>query len=239
MIKPAFIYFDLDNTLLDHSAAEAQALQEVYNSWPEFQAVSPAQWVAVYKEVNHRLWEQYQNGEIDRYILQESRFRDSMARLGLSAARSEQIGKQYMLRYREFWGWLDGAMEAFQQIRKVFPVGIITNGFRETQQKKIEQLKLGSYCDAVIISEDVGHLKPHPKVFDVATEKAGVKREDILYVGDSYTSDILGGRNAGWKTAWYTGLNMSEKDGEAADFRFDRFTVLTQLLNVNGDPLKL
>ncbi|MDX1640409.1 MAG: HAD-IA family hydrolase, partial [Balneolaceae bacterium] len=91
---------------------------------------------------------------------------------------------------------------------------------------------LDQYTDLFVITEEIGVMKPHQKVFDVATERAGVEREEILYVGDSYSSDIIGGRNAGWKTAWFTALVSEIEDGQTADFQFDDFDDLLKVLNI-------
>ncbi|MEX0905850.1 MAG: HAD family hydrolase [Balneolaceae bacterium] len=231
-MTPSFIYFDLDNTLLDHSSAEEKAQFETYHSFPELQQVAIEEWLETYRLVNHSLWERYQNGEVDRLELQHSRFYDSMNRLKLECTISGKIGSFYMQNYRKHWSWIDGARSAFSDLAERFEVGIITNGFKETQQLKFEHLELKNYCDVMIISEEIGQLKPHPDVFDAATERAGVSRDEILYVGDSYTSDIVGGRNAGWQTAWFTGLNNIEiKKDQTADFQFNRFDELVELLS--------
>lgn len=230
-MKPQFVFFDLDNTLLDHNSAEAGAQNDIYKSTPELHQVSREEWLNTYKSINHNLWLEYQDGKIDRYELQQSRFRDSMIQLGLPHERSDEIGDAYMEYYRKHWNWVNGAKEAFEQVWESYPVGIVTNGFLETQQKKIKIMGLDQYTDLFVISEEIGVMKPHQKVFDFATEKAGVNRDAILYVGDSYSSDIIGGRNAGWKTAWYTAFNSEIGDGQFADFQFDQFTMLTAYLN--------
>ena len=229
-MKPSFIYFDLDNTLLDHSSAEQKAQEEIHQFNPELQQVSLQTWLESYRSVNSRLWLQYQNGEIDRHQLQYSRFYDSMQQINLQAERSEEIGNQYMMAYRKYWSWIDGAREAFVSLSERFSVGIITNGFTETQQLKFEKLGLESYCEVMIITEEIGKLKPHPKVFDAGTERAGVEREKILYVGDSYSSDITGGKNAGWKTAWYTAFTEKVEEGQSADILFDKYPNLVKSL---------
>lgn len=232
-MKTEFIYFDLDNTLLDHSAAEADAQQSIYQHFPELQEVSMDKWLDTYKLINHQLWLKYQRGEIDRYELQRSRFKDSMTQLGIPDDRSDEIGSTYMQVYRTFWKWIDGAEEALIDVAGQYPVGFITNGFRETQQSKIEFLDLNRFSDLFVISEDVGVMKPHPKVFDVATERSSVNREQIVYVGDSYSSDIVGGQNAGWKTAWYTAFVEQIEEHQTADICFEEFPVLVDFLR-NG-----
>jgi HAD superfamily hydrolase (TIGR01549 family) len=237
-MKPSFIYFDLDNTLLDHTSAEAEAQKKTYQSYPELQEVPLDEWLASYKVINHMLWERYQRDEIGRVDLQRARFRDSMAQLRLDAGRSEEIGEFYMESYRNYWSWIDGAKEALSEISSSFRTGIITNGFKETQQLKFDKLHLQNYCNPLLITEEIGKMKPHPIVFDVATEKAGVERADILYVGDSYSSDIVGGKNAGWSTAWYTALTdkTSAANGEnpvQPDFEFEQFDDLLRFLGLS------
>jgi putative hydrolase of the HAD superfamily len=74
-------------------------------------------------------------------------------------------------------------------------------------------------------------MKPHPKVFDHATDLTGVKREDILYVGDSFTSDVVGGSKANWKVAWFTKTPIDE-GYKLANLIFDNFRDLLKALNV-------
>jgi len=231
-MKPEFIYFDLDNTLIDHSAAEEEAHQIIHSQFPELHNVPLEDWLNTYKSINHGLWLSYQKGDIDRHELQRTRFKESMEQLGIPSDRSEEIGTEYMEVYRTCWSWIEGAEDALVKVVESFPVGFITNGFLETQQKKIEYLNLERFSDLFIISEEVGVMKPHPKVFDVATERSSTERERIIYVGDSYSSDIIGGRNAGWKTAWYTAFVERIEADQEADFQFDRFSELLSFLEL-------
>lgn len=236
-MKPAFIYFDLDNTLLDHTSAERKAQMATYRKYPELQQVPIDNWLKSYKSVNHLLWERYQREEIGREQLQQSRFYDTMSELNLDVGRSTEIGEFYMNSYRQYWSWVEGAREALEQVSNSYRSGIITNGFKETQQLKFDKMELQDYCSPLLITEDIGKMKPHPVVFDVATEKAGVDRSEILYVGDSYSSDIVGGKNAGWTTAWFTAMVDREKSRNGhpeiqSDFEFDKFEDLLNYLDL-------
>lgn len=235
-MKPEFVYFDLDNTLMDHTDAEAKAHQMIHAQFSELGEVPLEHWLNTYKSMNHILWNSYQKGDIDRYELQRIRFKGSMEQLGIPSNRSDEIGDEYMQAYRTCWKWVDGAEEALAKVSESYPVGFITNGFRETQLKKIEYLNLGRFSNLFIISEEVGVMKPHPKVFDVATDRSSIAREQIVYVGDSYSSDIVGGRNAGWITAWYTAFVERFEPDQAADFQFDRFPdLVSYLCGSNGE----
>lgn len=229
-MKFSFIYFDLDNTLLNHNLAETKAQQATYGKFESLQNVELQEWLDMYKEINHNLWVQYQNSEIDREQLQYLRFHDTMSRLNISVADSPAVGDFYMNQYRNHWTWVDGASEMLKNVCETHQVGIITNGFKETQTLKMEALSMYDYSRELIISEDLGVLKPHPDVFNFATEKAGVPREEILYVGDSYSSDIIGGYRAGWRTAWYTAFAEKKEGEDLADLEFSDFDKLVEWL---------
>lgn len=224
-LTPKFIYFDLDDTLLDHKKAEQKGLADVYQHFDVFTDISLKTLLNVYHLINKGLWEEYGKGEIDRFILQRRRFEETLSRLGIDTALHEQIGNAYMDNYRNHWEWIDGAKNAFDSIRAKYPVGIITNGFAETQWMKIDQFGFRETASQIVISEEIGVMKPHPKIFDYSTQLVGVERSEILYVGDSLTSDVMGGKEAGWQVAWYTNDPVDE-ECIIADLVFDDFRKL-------------
>lgn len=231
-LNPKFIYFDLDDTLLDHKKAEEAGLRDVHKHFEMFNGISDVQLLDTYHHINKGLWGEYGRGQIDRHELHRRRFQETFRDLGLDEKMHEEAGKVYMNYYRNHWEWLDGAEKSYQKISDNFDVGIITNGFSETQKLKIDQFKLRETARNIVISEEVGEMKPHPKVFDHATELAGVNREDILYVGDSFASDVVGGAKANWKVAWYT-QNPVEQGYKLASLIFDDFNDLLKSLNID------
>ncbi|PAU93749.1 HAD family hydrolase [Aliifodinibius salipaludis] len=226
-----FIYFDLDDTLLDHQSAEAAGLKDVHDHFDFFADTTPNQLVKVYHQVNSKQWGLYSRAKVSRDELQRNRFELTLKELGLDGSRYEEVGNFYMQAYRNHWQWLDGAREVYQTIVDQYPVGILTNGFAETQRKKFEDFDLYDSAPNTVISEEVGVLKPHPDVFAHATEKAGVDRDEILYVGDSFSSDVEGGTQFGWDVAWFTENGEPEKH-QKADFVFNDFMDLKNLLKV-------
>ena len=226
-----FIYFDLDDTLLDHKSAEVAGLADVHDHFSFLDAIAADDLIATYGQVNSRQWMLYSQGDISRDELQRNRFEQTLEQLNLDASRYEEVGNYYMQAYRNHWQWIDGAQKAYRQVLDHFPVGILTNGFAETQRLKFERFDFDRSADLTIVSEDVGALKPDPKVFEHATKLANVAPDDILYVGDSLSSDIEGGSKFGWNVAWYT-QNGDAKQHQKADFVFNDFTNLTTYLNL-------
>jgi len=223
--RPKFIYFDLDDTLLDHKKAEQNGLKDVHAHFDVFNDISLEDLKNTYHKINKGLWEEYGRGDIDRHILHRRRFEETFVQLGVDGSLFEEAGKVYMGYYRTHWEWIEGAKKAFDKIRSVYDVGIITNGFSETQWMKIDQFGFREMVDKIIISEEIGVMKPHPKIFDHATELVGLDRSEILYVGDSVSSDVKGGKAAGWKVAWYTS-NPTKEGEELADIVFNDFKEL-------------
>lgn len=223
--RPGFIYFDIDDTLLDHSSAQRAALQDVREAHPALQQVSFEELSRVYAQHNHRLWHAYSLGQIDRHALQRHRFEDTFAELGLGVSSPETVGRAYMQAYRRHWRWIPGAEAALKALSQSFRIGFITNGFSETQKKKVADFGLEALAGPVIISEDVGYLKPSPEIFAYAEAQSGAGAAEILYVGDNLVSDIRGGRSAGWQTAWYAPQHTAEANGEAS-FVFRNFEEL-------------
>ncbi len=231
-LSPKFIYFDLDDTLLDHKKAEQNGLADVHQHFDVFNDIKLQELIDVYHHINKGLWEEYGRGEIDRHILHRRRFEETFVELGVEASLYNEAGKVYMSYYRNHWEWIDGAKEAYDLIRAKYQTGIITNGFAETQWMKIDQFGFKNTTSQIVISEEVGVMKPHPKIFDHSTEIAGYKREDILYVGDSLSSDVKGGKAANWQVAWYTN-NPVDEGAQLADLVFSNFDTLLEALGVS------
>lgn len=230
MPRPSFIYFDIDDTILDHKTAQNNALRYVFETFPCFAGTEFDLFSRTYARINTGLWKQYSLGAIDRDSLQRLRFSESIRETGVDHSQAEEIGNTYMQAYRNEWTWIDGAKEALTDLSSTYKLGFITNGFSETQKLKAESFGLSDFSEHIIISEDVGHLKPSPEIFAHAEQISGSKGEQVLYVGDNFMSDIQGGNSAGWQTAWYTREQDSSLRSQA-NIVFSKFEELTEALN--------
>lgn len=229
--KPKFIYFDLDDTLLDHKKAEKAGLADVHRHFDEIAKVPFDHLISTYHGINKGLWEDYGKGHIDRHILHRKRFEETFLALGIDPSLYEKAGTVYMKYYRNHWEWVRGAKEAYEKVAASYPVGLITNGFAETQKMKIDQFGFEETAGPIIISEEFGVMKPHPDIFIHAAEKAGTDPKHILYVGDSLTSDVIGGTEAGWQVAWFTGKTTDEGKRRSS-LVFNDFSDLINHLNI-------
>ena len=217
-----FIYFDLDDTLLDHRHAEREGLADVCRQFDTHFGHLPLEKVQdTYHAQNVPLWQQYAAGDLDKNALKRLRFEQTLEALAVEGLEADTLNACYLDRYAYHWTFPDDACDAFHTLADRFPVGILTNGFAEVQDAKLDRFPvLRERAKAVVISEHVGYMKPHPRLFAHAAELAGVSANAILYIGDSYTSDVQGATRAGWQMAWYT----TRKDAiEEPVFRFQQW----------------
>ncbi len=210
-MNPRFVYFDLDDTLLDHRSAERAALRDLtLRIWTDASGERITDIQRRYHDRNLDLWHAYAAGEIGRDDLRRLRFKHVVEHYNLTQPWSE-LDTYYMDRYGHHWQEVAGARNAFETIAKHVPVGVITNGFADTQRQKLRRFPfIERLSRALVISEEVGYLKPDLRLFVHAEQAAGVEGRDILYVGDSYRSDILGAVNAGWNAAWFSPRDVAE-----------------------------
>lgn len=83
-------------------------------------------------------------------------------------------------------------------------MGLVTNGARHTQQRKLEALGIEEYFDATVFATPEEALKPDPDPFHWALEEMGVPPNRAVHVGDSLESDVKGAEAAGVRSVWLT-----------------------------------
>lgn len=208
-----FVYFDLDDTLLDHRRAERAALADCLDAFPALSAHGLARVHEVYHTHNGPLWHDWAAGRVTKEQLQHLRFARTVEALACELD-ADALGAHYLTRYGAHWAWRDSAEAAFHAVADRYRVGVLTNGFVEQQRGKLARFPaLEARAEAIVISEEVGAWKPQRALFDHAAALAGADPASILYVGDSLFSDVEGALGAGWQAAWLDGDPAHAPDG--------------------------
>lgn len=195
-MKYQWILFDADETLF--SFRSFGGLQKVLARYGlEFNE----QDYATFQAVNQRLWIAYQNQEIDAEGLQRQRFSRLAALTGedplkLNALLMEEMALLSLP--------LENTVATLQALQGKCKMGIITNGFNAMQQKRLDNTQTAPFFELLVVSENVGIAKPDKRIFEYAFAQMGnVDKRRILMVGDTLSSDIVGGQNAGIDTCWF------------------------------------
>lgn len=208
MKKYTTLYFDLDNTILDFSAAEHKAIVQLLtlHMLPVNDEI-----ISVYSRINQGWWERFEKGEIIKSQIYSGRFRDLLNHFDL-VGDPEKMAQDYFDFLSQTYDMLEGADKVLKYLKeKGYIICITTNGMSRTQYRRINACGLKQYFDYIFVSEDAGHQKPETEYFDFVMANTPEKdKSKVLVIGDSMSSDILGGINFGVDTCWlnpkgYTG----------------------------------
>lgn len=196
------ILWDIDGTLLDFKAAEKLAIQACFDHFGLGRCTK--EMLTDYAAINRRFWQQLERGELTREEILVGRFEMFFQKYGLDAHCAPAFNLQYQLALGDFVIFHPGGLETVQALRGQVKQYAVTNGTRRAQVRKLARSGLDRLLDGVFISEDVGVEKPGVDFFDAVYAKIGTYHPDeVLIVGDSLSSDIQGGNNAGILCCWF------------------------------------
>ena len=204
-----FVFLDLDDTLLDFHLAERIAMKATFR---EMGVPDDDKTLARYSEINRSCWERLERGEWTRAEVLVGRFKLLFAEIGASA---DPEATQAMYEDKLCIGhhFLPGAEKLLDDLYGRYKLYITSNGTARVQDSRIASANIARYFDGIFISQRVGADKPSPAFFDkVFSEIDGFSRDEAIIVGDSLTSDIAGGINAGIRTCLY---NPKSRQGRA------------------------
>src|ERR1035437_8450782 len=143
------------------------------------------------------MWEQFRYGKIDKDTLRNKRFEYTFDDLGIEeVALSNSLSEEYIRIAPYKTNLFPDTHEVLTYLKEKYVLHIITNGFVETQFKKMNSSQLTNYFSEIIISEQTGFKKPDPDIFIHAIEKANTNADESLMIGDNLDVDIAGARSA-------------------------------------------
>ena len=201
------LLWDVDGTLLNFEKSEDYSLRKCL---ADIGVTADSAMVARYSEINTRYWKALERGEISRERVREGRFEEFFAREGIVCADIPAFNIAYQTRLGEVYFPNDGAPELVRALRGRVRQYAVTNGSALAQHAKLRLSGLGSLLDGVFISEELGTEKPDPEFFrKVFAAIPEAEPEHTVIVGDSLTSDMLGGNRAGIRCWWYNPENKA------------------------------
>ncbi len=221
------VLFDLDDTLLDFHRAEAEAIRHTF---AEIGIDPTDENVALYSKINRSCWARLETGEYTREEVLHRRFDMLFEALGTSG---DSHATQRLYEYRLSLGayYLDGARELLDELYGKYRLYLATNGIVNVQSRRIKDSGIGKYFDGIFVSEKIGYNKPDKRFFDAAFyEIPDFEREETVIIGDTLTSDILGGINAGIKTVYFNPKGVKNDTGIIPNYEIGSLSELTNLL---------
>ena len=193
------LFLDLDDTILDFHKAEHIALSKTLEQF----GLTPTEAVlSRYSRINKDHWERLERGELTRAQVLSGRFLVLFQEMGYQVD-PEQVARTYEKNLSVGHYFLPGAEAAVDALSKKYRLFLASNGTASVQKGRMTSANLYRFFEKVFVSQEIGHNKPAKEFFDACfAQIPGFDKSKAIIVGDSLTSDILGGINAGIATCW-------------------------------------
>ena len=221
------IVFDVDDTLMDFDQSEQAAFSSVFGKYEMPDGLN--QYRSSYRTISEGLWRDLENGNLGLSELGSERFRRLFLEheLDLDAVVFNQDYLGFLGEQRHLIPGAEKVIESLSHKR----LAIITNGFKAVQTSRIRNSPFSDAFEQVIISEATGYRKPQKEIFEYAFRQLQVTDPStVLMVGDSLTSDIQGGLNAGVDTCWFNPGGKENKTSIQPTYEISRLEALLEIV---------
>ncbi|WP_194851069.1 YjjG family noncanonical pyrimidine nucleotidase [Nonlabens antarcticus] len=223
------LFFDLDHTLWDFDRNSKLAYGQIFEN--EGIDLSLDVFIEQYEPLNLEFWRRFRESEITKEELRYQRLKSTFDACNFPV-EDEAIHKmadlylEYLPQHNHLF---PNCIEMLDTLKGKYQLHLITNGFDVVQGHKINNSGLREYFPYMLTAESAGIKKPDLRIFERALSDTGANAANSIMIGDSYEADILGARNAGWRTIWFhtTGQDIPEGEVVAHDLA-DIYSILSR-----------
>lgn len=228
MLKTKYktIFFDLDDTLWAFSENARDTFKEVYANY-NFDTYfnSFDHYYALYEKRNFELWDEYAKGQVTKEELNKQRFFYPLQAVGVDDPDlSRRFSEDFFAIVPTKDKLMPYAKEILEYLKPKYNLYILSNGFRELQGRKMQASGIDGYFKKIILSEDIGVMKPYPEIFHFALSVTQSELKESIMIGDNWKADITGAKGVGMDQVYYNALLRKEE-------RFFRSTYAIKELN--------
>jgi HAD superfamily hydrolase (TIGR01509 family) len=215
MAKCRFIFFDVGNTLLFPNRSRMLAPLPVERhptlaTWQALERRTKQEFDQgmVGGTVDHGFWWTFHTHLLQDLNLLDDGIRDALVENTQKSANWDQI--------------LPGTREALERIRNEYSIAVISNADGKIDAV-LRRCGIEDCFASITDSGHVGYEKPHPAIFEAALGETKASAAESLYVGDVYSVDYVGARNAGMQAVLF------DVAGAYRDREFPRVESLAEL----------
>ena len=231
MGKIKVLLWDVDGTLLNFQEAEKHAIRACFSQFGLGECTDAM--LEEYSAINQKYWQRLERGEIGKPQVLEGRFLEFFSNHGIDGAVAAPFNREYQLRLGDTVCFHDNAGDLVASLRGRVRQYAVTNGTKAAQDRKLARSGLAALLDGVFISDEMGVEKPHPDFFRQVFRRIGpLEKAETMIVGDSLTSDIQGGNNAGILCCWYNPGGLPRQPGLRIDYEITSLKELPAILEI-------
>ncbi len=227
MIK--VILWDIDATLLDFLAAEKAAIRFCFNKYGLGECTD--EMLGRYSKINKKYWEMLERGEMSKADILVNRFKEFFASEGIETDCEKDFNDTYQVALGDTICFRDNGYVLVKKLQGKYRQFVVTNGTFVAQERKLRKSGIGELVEEAFISDLIGFEKPSIEFFDHVFEKIGqYDKNEVLIIGDSLTSDMQGGNNAGIVCCWYNPNHLENTKNVRIDYEIDELWQLEEIL---------
>lgn len=222
------VLFDLDDTLFDFHKAEKIALTKTLVHF----GIDPTEeTLALYSTINAAHWKRLELGEISREEVKVGRYRELFETIGVECDPVKATAYyESMLTIGHYF--MPGAPELLEELYRKYRLYIVSNGTAKVQEGRIGSSGIAKYMDGIFISQILGANKPDKQFFDICfAEIPDFSLSETVIIGDSLSSDIKGGINAGITTVWFNPKRIENDSDIKPDYTIKELSEVPGLLS--------
>ncbi len=224
-----YLLWDIDGTVLDFLASEAYAIRFLFEKYNLGECTDEK--LKMYSDINVKYWQKLERGELTKPEILVMRFREFFEIIGADIALAETFNKEYQVTLGDHIEFVENAEEMLLSQKGKYTLAAVTNGTKVAQDKKLRLSGLDKVFDAIFISENVGFEKPKKEYFDFVFKELGVTdKKEVLIIGDSLTSDMLGGHLAGIDTCWFNPSGKKNTLDISVTYEVDNLSKLKEIV---------
>lgn len=228
MSKYKTILFDIDDTIIDYNKDLAKAFREAMDA---IGYDYTEEMLEDYKEIDLKLWRLFEDKEITIQEVYIKRFEIFFEKYNIKA-NPENFNKLLGIGFQKTGTPVEGAKEVLEKLSDEYELVITSNGPKNQQYFRLDNADFSKYFSKVFLSEEVGYNKPDVKFFDAVFNSIENKdKSKILIIGDSLSSDIRGGINAGIDTCWFNMRNKGNTSNIQPTYEINNLQEVVELIN--------
>ena len=193
------VCFDLDDTLIDSTAAERTGALLFAERFRD-QVIACEDFHARWRTATAAAFDRYLAGAIPFMQQRRERVR-ALCADAPDDAEADRRFAVYLEGYRREWRLFADVLPTLDALRQL-PLAIISNAPVAQQREKLTRVGIADRFQAMLTPDTAGVGKPDPRIFLAACAALGVAPGECLHVGDHLDHDAIGARDAGLHGVW-------------------------------------
>lgn len=213
-MKYKAIFIDIDDTLLDYIPCCREAFHEgIRELGISGLGVSEDELFQLFFSISGRLFSEAKHGKHTIAEVMELYPAEFIAKSGLGDERVSGLGVEELTdtfkhAFRAAWGrthtLVPGAKEILEDLRaKGYRLFAASNSFGHLQRSRLDYAGILPFFEDTYISMDIGYDKPDVRFYEEALRRCGLQAHEVVMIGDSMTTDVIGAKAAGLDAIYF------------------------------------